>query len=215
MKILEFDPLDLHSLEQGSPPRTGGAPRVPRPPRPADTASLPRAMEGFLAGIERRAFTIAFSLLRDRDEALDTVQDAMLALVRSYGHRPAEDWPPLFYRILNNRINDGFRRRKVRHRLFTWLSPPHADAEDPWAQIPDPAPDTPPRQLDRQRQLQALETAASALPRRQREAFILRCWEGLSTEETARVMGCTQGSVKTHYFRALQTLRAVLEEFQP
>lgn len=217
MKSLDCDPLGLDPLEHGIPVFVGGEPRVPRPSPPADTTSLPRAMEDFLAGIERRAFAIAFSLLRDRDEALDTVQDAMLALVRSYGHRPTEDWPPLFYRILNNRINDGFRRRKVRHRLFTWLTPADAiaDTEDPWAQIPDPAPHTPPQQLDRQRQLQALETAVGTLPRRQREAFILRCWEGLSTEETARTMGCTQGSVKTHYFRALQTLRAALEEFQP
>lgn len=215
MKSLPVHFLGFGPPEHGRPPLAGGESRVPRHSPPANATSLSHAMEDFLAGIERRAFAIAFSLLRDRDEALDSVQDAMLALMRSYGDRSTEDWAPLFYRILNNRINDGFRRRKVHHRLFTWLAPAHADAEDPWAQIPDPAPDTPPRQLDRQRQLQALEAAMTALPRRQREAFILRCWEGLSTEATARAMGCTQGSVKTHYFRALQTLRAALEEFQP
>ena len=191
------------------------------PPKPllerADT-SRTQAMDRFLAGIERRAFAIALTMLRDREEALDAVQDAMLRLVRSYGHKPEAEWPPLFHRILNNRIHDGFRRAKVRGRLFAWLDAGHEDddgQEDPWERIPDPSPDTPPERLERERRLHALENAVRALPRRQREAFILRCWEGLSTEETALAMRCTQGSVKTHYFRALQALRNELEGLQP
>lgn len=190
---------------------------TPRPP-PARAERSDAAMDGFLAGVERRAYAIALSLLRDREEALDAVQDAMLRLVRSYAHKPAEDWAPLFYRILNNRIHDSFRRGKLRNRLFGWLGAPAADdanADDPWEQIPDPTPNTPPELLERERSLEALECAVRALPRRQREAFLLRCWEGLSTEDTARAMGCTQGSVKTHYFRALQALRNELEGFQP
>lgn len=190
----------------------------PKPLVRAD-ASRTQALDRFLAGIERRAFAIALSLLRDREEALDAVQDAMLRLVRSYGHKTEEEWPPLFYRILNNRINDGFRHAKISSRLFGWLgsagSRDDADAEDPWERIPDPAPDSPPERLERERCLHALEGAVRTLPRRQREAFILRCWEGLSTEETARVMRCSEGSVKTHYFRALHALRNKLEDFQP
>lgn len=182
-------------------------------------ASRTTAMDRFLASIERRALAIALSLLRDREDALDAVQDAMLRLVRSYGHKPETEWPPLFYRILNNRIHDDFRRAKLRGRLFGWFGTMALDdgghPEDPWEQIPDPAPDTPPERLERERRLHALQGAVRALPRRQREAFILRCWEGLSTEETAGAMGCTQGSVKTHYFRALHALREKLEGFQP
>ncbi len=182
-------------------------------------ATRTKAMDGFLAGVERRAFAIALSMLRDREEALDAVQDAMLRLVRSYGHKPEAEWPPLFYRILNNRIHDGFRRARSRGRLFGWIGAMPLDdggrPEDLWEQIPDPAPDTPPERLERERRLHALQGAVRALPRRQREAFVLRCWEGLSTEETARAMGCSQGSVKTHYFRALHALREKLEGFQP
>lgn len=192
------------------------------PPNPLlERADVSRttAMDRFLASIERRALAIALSLLRDREDALDAVQDAMLRLVRSYGHKPEAEWPPLFYRILNNRIHDGFRRTKLRGRLFGWIGTMAVDdgarLEDPWEQIPDPAPDTPPERLERERRLHALQNAVRALPRRQREAFILRCWEGLSTEETAHAMGCSQGSVKTHYFRALHTLREELEGFQP
>ena len=189
-----------------------------RPPWDADPAwsRQPAAMDDFLAAVEGRAFAIALSLLRDREEALDAVQDAMLRLVRSYGHKPKEDWPPLFYRILNNRIHDSFRRRKYQGR---WFAAPGLavgqDQADPLAQYPDPSANAPPEQLERSRRLDALQTAVRELPRRQREAFVLRCWEGLSTAEAAHAMRCTQGSVKTHYFRALHALREKLEDFRP
>lgn len=174
-------------------------------------------MDKFLATVERRAYAMAYAALRDRDEALDVVQDAMLRLVRSYLDKPSSDWLPLFYRILNNRIHDGFRARKTHRLRFGWLGGVATEdpEPDPFERIADPAPHTPADRLEQQRQSAALERAVGTLPRRQREAFMLRCWEGMSTEDAARAMGCTQGSVKTHYFRALQALRAQLEDFRP
>lgn len=198
---------------------TAEAPAVLLPPSgyaPSRCARAPAAMDDFLAAVEGRAFAIALSLLRDREEALDAVQDAMLRLVRSYGHKAKEDWPPLFYRILNNRIHDSFRRRRHQGR---WLAAPapttDEDRTDPLAQYPDPSAHAPPDHLERTRRLHALQAAVRELPRRQREAFVLRCWEGLSTAEAARAMRCTQGSVKTHYFRALHALREKLEDHRP
>jgi RNA polymerase sigma-70 factor (ECF subfamily) len=184
----------------------------------ATEAAARLSMDKFLASVERRAYAMAYTALRDRDEALDVVQDAMLRLVRNYRHKAPADWLPLFYRILNNRINDSFRSRKAHRRLFGWFGSASAEdyaAPDPLDQIVDPARDTPVDRHEQELRVSALQQALGTLPRRQREAFMLRCWEGLSTEDTARAMGCTQGSVKTHYFRALQSLREKLEEFRP
>jgi len=172
-------------------------------------------MDSFLAEVERRAFRMAQIALRHEQDALDAVQDAMLQLVRSYGQRPSEEWRPLFYRILENRIRDVQRRRTVRGRVMAWLPWTGAAAEaeaDPLAQAPDPAPG-PVAQLEGDEIMIALQAALQLLPERQRQAFLLRNLEGLDVAGTAAAMGCSEGSVKTHHFRALQHLRAQLGEF--
>jgi RNA polymerase sigma-70 factor (ECF subfamily) len=173
-----------------------------------------RALNQFLAGVELKAFKIAQAALRHEDDALDAVQDAMLQLVRAYADRPAEQWKPLFYRILENRIRDMQRRRTVRGRVIAWLpfrGDEDGDEPDPIAQAPSPEPQ-PPRRLELDQAVAGLEKALGELPGRQRQAFLLRALEGLDVAETAAAMGCSQGSVKTHYFRALQALRAQLGE---
>lgn len=172
-------------------------------------------LDHFLAGVERPAFRIAQMALRDRDDALDVVQDAMLHLARSYGLRPSGEWRPLFYRILYNGIRDKQRRRTVRSSLFGLLPGSRADEdgprEDPLERVADGAPG-PDRLLMAEQAMQRLETAVAALPARQQQAFALRCLQGMDVAETATAMGCSEGSVKTHYFRALQSLRATLGE---
>jgi RNA polymerase sigma-70 factor (ECF subfamily) len=173
-----------------------------------------RALNQFLAGVELKAFKMAQAALRHEDDALDAVQDAMLQLVRAYADRPAEQWKPLFYRILENRIRDMQRRRTVRGRVIAWLpfrGDEDDDEPDAIAQAPSPEPQ-PPRRLELDQAVAALEKALGELPGRQRQAFLLRALEGLDVAETAAAMGCSQGSVKTHYFRALQALRAQLGE---
>ena len=177
--------------------------------------SQARALNQFLAGVELKAFKIAQAALRHEDDALDAVQDAMLQLARAYAHRPAEEWKPLFYRILENRIRDMQRRRTVRGRVLAWLPARGEDDEeepDPISQAPSPEPQ-PPRRLELEEAVGALEKAVAALPARQRQAFLLRSLEGMDVAQTAAAMGCSEGSVKTHYFRALQALRARLGEF--
>ena len=171
-----------------------------------------RALNQFLAGVELKAFKIAQTALRHEDDALDAVQDAMLQLARAYADRPAQEWKPLFYRILENRIRDMQRRRTVRGRVIAWL-PFRGDEDeeepDPIAQAPSPEPQ-PVRRLELDEAVGALEKALGALPRRQQQAFLLRTLEGLDVAATAAAMGCSEGSVKTHYFRAVQALRAQL-----
>ncbi len=174
-----------------------------------------KELEKFLAEIERRAFRMAQVALRDPDDALDVVQDAMLKLTRNYASKPSSEWRPLFYRILENGIRDLQRRRSVRKRIMTWLPGPKEDpdneAQDPLENVADAAPAIP-ESLMQAQAMEKLEHLLRALPARQREAFMLRNFEGMDVAETAAAMACSQGSVKTHYSRAVHALREQLGE---
>jgi RNA polymerase sigma-70 factor, ECF subfamily len=171
------------------------------------------AIEAFLRDVETRAFRIAVMNVRDRDEALDIVQDCMIRLVRRYSGRPSEEWRPLFYRILQNRIRDAQRRRSVRSRVLSFFGGVESDEEyDPIVTAPGPEADNPLDQVLAQDAMRALEQALPMLPARQREAFMLRNFEGLDVAQTAAAMNCTEGSVKTHYSRAVHRLRELLRE---
>ena len=170
------------------------------------------AIGAFLREVETRAYRIALLSIRNRDDALDIVQDCMIRLVRRYARRPSEEWRPLFFRILQNRIRDVQRRRIVRNRVLSFFGGvPSEDEIDPLLAAPAPAGDTPLERVAAGDAMQALETALAALPARQREAFVLRNLEGLDVAQTAAAMGCTEGSVKTHYSRAVHKLREQLE----
>ncbi|HEX3847167.1 MAG TPA: RNA polymerase sigma factor [Steroidobacteraceae bacterium] len=174
-----------------------------------------KELEKFLAEIERRAFRMAQVALRDPDDAMDVVQDAMLKLARNYASRPSAEWRPLFYRILENGIRDLQRRRTVRKRFMVWLpgpkEDPEGDAQDPLENVADSSPAIPETLMQGQA-MEKLETSLRALPTRQREAFMLRNFEGMDVAETATAMGCSEGSVKTHYSRAVHALREQLGE---
>jgi len=175
-----------------------------------------RAMDRFLSGVERRAYRIALIAVRDVDDALDIVQDAMIRLVRSYADREESEWMPLFYRILQNRIRDHQRHQSVRHRVWTWFAPRDDDEADQVThavtEAPDPLAVQPDRQLALDDAMIALEEAIRNLPPRQQQAFLLRTVECLSVAATAKAMGCSDGSVKTHYSRAVRNLRATVGE---
>ncbi len=178
------------------------------------TLQTERQLNLFFAEVERRALRIAEIAVRDRDEALDLVQDAMIRLARNYATRPADEWTPLFYRILQNGIRDWHRRQKVRNRVLGFFGR-RADADDdydPVAAAPDPAGRTPDEQIENAEAMEELERAVADLPPRQREAFTLRTFEGLDVAGTATAMGVSEGSVKTHYSRAVHTLRDALGE---
>lgn len=172
-------------------------------------------IEAFLASVERRAWRVAEIALHDPDEALDVVQDAMLRLVRHYSGKPADEWPPLFWGILRRRITDIQRRRTVRNRVMVWIGHgKNEDGEDlPAWDAPDLGPD-PPRALAARQAHAAMSKAIRALPRRQQQAFLLRVLEGLDVADTAKAMGCSDGSVKTHLSRAMDALRTQLEDWR-
>ena len=174
--------------------------------------SAERTLDEFLKSMERRALRMAELATGNRDEALDLVQDAMFGFVRHYSGKPAADWAPLFHRVLDSRLNDWHRRRQVRGRWLTaWL---HRDDDesDAIAQAPDANDPGPLLRLAGSEAAQALDGALTRLPLRQRQAFLLRVWEGFDVAATASAMRCSEGSVKTHLSRALTALRRELED---
>lgn len=172
-----------------------------------------KELNRFLAEVEKRALRIAQIAMRDRDEAMDIVQDAMLKLAVKYAKKDSAEWAPLFYRILQNGIRDYHRRRVVRNKVMAWFGGTSGEDEyDAVASAPDPGGRTPEENLQTGDAMQQLEHAVAALPGRQREAFMLRTFEGLDVEGTAVAMGVSAGSVKTHYFRAVHSLRDSLGE---
>lgn len=188
---------------------SSGARQVTR----SGTLQRQKALNRFLKDVEGRALRIAEISLRDRDDALDLVQDAMIKLAQKYGKRDSAEWTPLFYRILQNGIRDWHRRRIVKQRVMVFFGRGSvADDYDPIAAAPDPVGRTPEEQLDNHAAMANLEEALRKLPPRQREAFMLRMFEGLNVAGTATAMGCSGGSVKTHYSRAVHALRAMLGE---
>ncbi|HWT16526.1 MAG TPA: RNA polymerase sigma factor, partial [Patescibacteria group bacterium] len=184
-------------------------PATPRAGTPA--ARNHDALEAFLRGIERRALRMAELGVGSRDDALDIVQDCMLTFVRNYRDKPASDWAPLFHRVLDSRMLDFHRRHQVRSRWFGWidrLAGRDAADEDAFAQVADPHAPQPWQAVADGETAAALDAALRALPNRQRQAFLLRIWEGLDVADTAQAMACSEGSVKTHLSRAITALRA-------
>ena len=178
------------------------------PPAVDAARAPPASLDAFLAGIDARAFRFAEIALRNRDDALDVVQDAMMKML-AYRERPAQEWSPLFWSILRNRIVDMQRRGLFRLR---WLQPAdEGDAPPDWADSGGPDPS---RSNDSREAWSRICVALRGLPARQREAFTLRVLEELDVAETARIMGCSEGSVKTHLSRAREALQKQLEDFR-
>ena len=174
-------------------------------------------MSNFLASVERRAFKQAVFAVHDDEAALDIVQDAMMRLAEKYPDRPAAELPLLFQRIVQNAIRDHFRRQKVRSTWTTALANLGIggdDDSDPLETLEvdesSNIPASPADQLEQSQVMASIEEAVKGLPGRQREAFMLRYWEELDVSETAKVMGCSEGSVKTHCSRATHALAKAL-----
>ena len=175
----------------------------------------------FLAETERRAYKQALFAVRDEHLALDIVQDSMMKLVENYAARPPEELPLLFQRILQNTIRDFYRRQKTRS-LWTTLFSSFTSAKEKEDEDYDFLEtlyvegksnlDNPHEKLEQSQLIHLIEKAIADLPARQREAFLLRYWEDMDVSETAKIMGCSEGSVKTHCSRATHTLALVLSK---
>lgn len=180
-----------------------------------------KSMDAFLASVEQRAYRMAYIATSNKEDALDIVQDAMITLVTKYSQRNHSEWPPLFYRIVQNTIRDWYRRQSVRNRFRQWFSSSESvdmEIEQDWeSQVMSQAENVKENPTASQYQnstaMIQLMAGLNQLPLRQQQTFLLRCWEGLDTKQTAKAMNISEGSVKTHYSRATQSLRKQLGDY--
>jgi RNA polymerase sigma-70 factor (ECF subfamily) len=180
--------------------------------------ATPAELSDFLRSVEKRAFKRTAYHVRNDESALDIVQDSMMKLAEHYGHKPVEEFPMLFQRILSNTTLDWFRRQKVKNALFSSFSDFRAGEDDGEFDILDSVSiadvaagfDNPENETERVQTFHQIEQALLLLPNRQREAFLMRYWEDMDVSETATAMGCSEGSVKTHCSRAVQALSKAL-----
>jgi RNA polymerase sigma-70 factor (ECF subfamily) len=175
-------------------------------------------MEEFLKSVEKKAFRMIQIATGYTDDALDLLQDSMMAFVRKYSNKDESEWKPLFYRVVQNRIRDWHRREKLKKLFFI----PMSNKRDSPDNHPDPIESMEDHKtinsftiLKTSQAMKKLNDVLKKLPTRQQQVFLLRSWEGLSIKETAKAMGCTQGTVKTHYFRAVIKLKQELEGVWP
>lgn len=179
------------------------------------------ALNTFFCEVQRRALRQAELAVGNRDDAMDILQEAMIRLAKNYSDKP-DDWPKLFQRILQNLIRDWFRKQKVR-KIFTWWNETRNDDDSAVNGEGIDSLEVPantqalqgPDKIHSQHEVAAhMIAAVESLPLRQQQAFTLRAWWGHDVNETAFAMGCSEGSVKTHYSRALNRLRDLLGEFE-
>jgi len=188
------------------------------PPPSSYALATDKELTDFLKSVEKRAFKRTAYAVRGDDAALDIVQDAMIRLAEKYADRPAAELPLLFQRILSNATMDWFRRQKVRNAVVQNLSDFEGADDDGDFDLletlqaidgslgTESAADA----VSRDQILRVIEAEVAQLPDRQREAFLLRYWEEFDVAETAVVMGCSEGSVKTHCSRAVHALAKAL-----
>jgi RNA polymerase sigma-70 factor, ECF subfamily len=177
----------------------------------------------FFASHEENAYYVAYAALWHHETAMDVVQDSMLKLVEYYRNKSPGEWPALFRTILNSRINDVRRRRLIeqgKHKLvsITGLFRKDRDDGNPMEEPDLPADErddhitAPEAGMVAAQLRQKVAEALHGLSERQRQVFVLREWRGMTTQETALTLGCSENSVKQHHFRALRELRKLLAE---
>ncbi|MEK9629480.1 MAG: RNA polymerase sigma factor, partial [Nitrospinota bacterium] len=168
-------------------------------------------MESFLVSVERQAYRMAEIGTGSSEEALDIVQEAMFGFVRKYSDRPDDEWRPLFFRILQNKIRDWHRKAKIRKGLGLFWPFNKSDEESSIQDLPDAKEADAATVMESSDSIEAMHAAIGALPLRQQQAFLLRAWEEFSVKETAEIMEVSEGSVKTHFSRAITALRESLK----
>ena len=168
-------------------------------------------IDRFLSSVQNSGYRMAQLATSSSEDALELVQDAMLQLVKSYSSKPDQELRLLFYRILSSKITDWYRKTAFRRQFQAFFSKESYEQGDPIQQLEDDYQLDVFAEVEQGQRIDELMSALKKLANRQHQAFLLRAWQGFSVEETSIIMGCSTGSVKTHYSRARKALQAHLE----
>ena len=158
---------------------------------------------------QERAYRIAWSVVRDREDAKDCSQDAFIRLHESAasfaGQSKFSTW---FYRILVNCCLDHQRKRRGWRKLVGWGGgrDEERDAGDPVERLPAPFTD-PTDAMVTDHRMSRLWEAVDELSPQQRTAVLLQCREELSTKEIAAVLQLSEATVRVHLHRAYSALK--------
>ncbi|MFK8013504.1 MAG: sigma-70 family RNA polymerase sigma factor [Marinicellaceae bacterium] len=174
------------------------------------SSELNQKLDKFLADCQKQAYSIAFFSIKNASDSLDVIQNTMIAFVKYYQKKPEDHWRPLFYKVLQNKINDHFRSTKKWYSLF--VAPKDDDLEETPYMHGENQIDSTTQYFENGEMNENMSQAIAELPERQRQAVIYRLWQGFSVKETANIMKVSQGSVKTHLSRALANLKGPLGE---
>lgn len=194
---------------------------APKPLQSQDASILKSTAESrlknFMQDVTGRALVMMESATQGQHGiAMDLVQEAFISLHKSYAEKSTEEWYPLFYTILNNKLQDWHRKEARRNQPFSFFKKVSLDDDEvEFDNLVDESTPSPLEYLDQAVTAEEIQEAIAKLPMRQQQAFMLRAWEGFDTQTTAQIMNCTEGSVKTHYHRAIQGLRASLAHLNP
>ncbi|WP_374668024.1 RNA polymerase sigma factor [Acinetobacter sp.] len=174
-------------------------------------------LKNFMHEVTGRALVMMESATQNQHGiAMDLVQEAFISLHKSYADKSTEEWYPLFYTILNNKLQDWRRKEARRAQPLSFFRKVSLDDDDlELNDVVDESTPNPFEFIDREVTAEEIQQAIAQLPVRQQQAFMLRAWEGFDTHTTAQIMNCTEGSVKTHYHRAIQGLRTALAHLNP
>jgi len=179
----------------------------------------PWAIEEFVCRYQQKAYAIAYYMCSgDSEEARDLTQEAFVRVFRNIRKfRGDSSFYTWFYGIVVNTCLDGRRRRRRRERVFSLRGSGEKGregvSEDPGEQPDVNEAGNPATALSGKQLNLEIRKALGALPKRQRMAFQLKVFQGMSIREIAQVMGSAEGTVKSQIFRATHTLRAALKDW--
>ena len=161
---------------------------------------------------QQRAYRLAWSILRDSEEARDLSQEAFLRLFQAAGSfRGRARFSTWFYRLLVNLCLDHRRKHRWWHEVFSRQA--HTRDDEPSVIDRQPAPAFDPVDtLGRERTLARVWEAAARLSPQQRAVLALHVQEELSMSEVAGVMGCAEATARVHLHRALAALRGLVSK---